>query len=228
MSEQRLSRAEVTVLSYLLGNPAPQRQVTIADATGVTQARVSQILSAADRRGWTERRTDGWCIRQSRDVFERLVAARPPKADAIDSWYSLDEMPRQIELALEQASAQQVSAQVCGDWAADRVAPWRIPDIVFLHTDMRLDLESVGFVPVDTDPSDATLVVTVGPIPRGLHLDPAVAAAMGGAQALAWPLAPITEVARHLLASGGPDAADAIAELEQRFLSARSALEGAA
>ncbi|WP_433656893.1 MarR family transcriptional regulator [Nocardia sp. CA-128927] len=224
MSETRLSRAEVAVLSFLLGSPAPQRQVGIAEATGVTQARVSQILSAADALGWTERAADGWQVRRPRELFERLVATRPPKADVVEAWYSLDSASRQIELALEYASAQRVSLQVCGDWAADRVAPWRIPDIVYLHADARVELEAAGFVPVETSPSDATVVVTVGKIAPGLHLDPAIATAMGGPPAQAWPLAPITEIARHVLADDGPDAAEAVAELEQRFLTARSEL----
>lgn len=224
MSESRLSRAEIAVLSLLLGSPAPQRQVGIAEATGVTQARVSQILSAADALGWTERGTDGWQVRRPRELFERLVATRPPKVDVVESWYSLDSMPRQIEVALEHASAQRVSLHVCGDWAADRVAPWRIPDIVYLHADARLELEAAGFVPVDTGPSDATVVVTVGKLAPGLHLDPAIATAMGGPAAQAWPLAPITEIARHVLAGDRPDAAEAVAELEQRFLLARDEL----
>ncbi|PXX64011.1 hypothetical protein DFR70_105193 [Nocardia tenerifensis] len=225
MSENKLARAEVAVLSFLLGSPAPQRQVGIAEATGVTQARVSQILSAADARGWTERGADGWQVRQPRELFERLAAARPPKVDVIESWYSLDDMPRQIELALEHAAAQRVSLQVCGDWAADRVAPWRIPDIVFLHADSRLELEQAGFVPVETSPADATIVVTVGKLVPGLHLDPSIAAAMGGPSAQAWPLAPVTEIARHLLSGDAPDAVEAVAELEERFLAARSELE---
>lgn len=224
MSESRLSRAEIAVLSLLLGTPAPQRQVGIAEATGVTQARVSQILSAADALGWTERGADGWQVRRPRELFERLVAARPPKADMVESWYSLDSMPRQIEVALEHASAQQVSLHVCGDWAADRVTPWRIPDIVYLHADARLELEEAGFVPVDTGPADATVVVTVGKLAPGLRLDPAIATAMGGPAAQTWPLAPITEIARHVLAGDRPDAAEAVAELEQRFLLARDEL----
>ncbi|WP_107658364.1 MarR family transcriptional regulator [Nocardia suismassiliense] len=225
MSEDKLSRAEVAVLSFLLGSPAAQRQVGIAEATDVTQARVSQILAAADAFGWTERGPDGWQVRRPRELFERLVSARPPKVDVVESWYSLDTMQRQIELALEHAADQQVSLQVCGDWAADRVAPWRIPDIVYLHADGHLDLEAAGFVPVETSPADATIVVNVGKLAPGLRLDPAIATAMGGPPAQAWPLAPITEIARHLLTGDGPDTAEAVAELEQRFLAARSELE---
>ncbi|WP_280429688.1 MarR family transcriptional regulator [Nocardia brasiliensis] len=225
MSEKRLAHAEVAVLAYLLGNPTPQRQVHIAAATGVTQARISQILTAADAKGWTERSADGWQVRRPRELFDRLVAARAPRQEAVEAWYSLDSAQRQIELVLEQATAQHVSVRVCGDWAADLVAPWRIPDIVLIHADSRLDLESAGFVRVETDPSDATLVVSVGAISPGWHLDSRLAAAMGGPRDLAWPLAPVIEVARHILTVGGPDALDAVAELEQRFLSARADLE---
>ncbi|MGW4846566.1 hypothetical protein [Nocardia brasiliensis] len=225
MSENRLAHAEVAVLAYLLGRPEPQRQVDIAAATGVTQARISQILTAADARGWTERSAAGWRVRRPRDLFERLAAARAPRQEAIEAWYSLDSAQRQIQLVLEQASAQQVSIRVCGDWAADLVAPWRIPDTVLIHADTRIDLESAGFVPVETGPADATLVVSVGAIAPGWHLDSRLAAAMGGPPDLAWPLAPVIEVARHILTTGGPDAADAVAELADRFLTARADLE---
>lgn len=51
---------------------------------------------------------------------------------------------------------------------------------------------------------------------------------MGGLQAQVWPLAPVIEVARHMLISNKPDAAEAVAELEERFLTARAELERAA
>lgn len=225
MSEKRLAHAEVAVLAYLLGSPAPQRQVHIAAATGVTQARISQILTAADAHGWTERSVTGWRVRRPRELFERLIAARAPRQESVAAWYSLDNARRQIELALEQASAQRVSVRVCGDWAADLVAPWRIPDTVLMHADSHLELESAGFVRVETGPADATLVVSVGAMSPGWQLDSRLAAAMGGPRDLAWPLAPVIEVARHILTVGGPDAADAVAELEQRFLTARADLE---
>ncbi|MEV6554792.1 hypothetical protein AB0M22_03650 [Nocardia sp. NPDC051756] len=228
MAQFRLSHAEVAVLSYLLGSPAPQRQVHIAAATGVTQARVSQIMAIADTRGWTERCAEGWRVLRPRAVFDHLVTARPPRVTTVEAWYSLDNGPRQIELALERAAAQRVSLHVCGDWAADRIAPWRIPEIVVLHADARLELDEAGFVPVDTDPSDASLVVTIGKSPPGWRLDAALAAAMGGLQAQVWPLAPVIEVARHMLIGNKPDAAEAVAELEERFLSARAELERAA
>lgn len=228
MAEFRLSHAEVAVLSYLLGSPAPQRQVHIAAATGVTQARVSQIMTIADERGWTERCAEGWRVLRPRAVFDHLVTARAPRVTAVAAWYSLDNGPRQIELALERAAAQRVSLHVCGDWAADRIAPWRIPEIVVLHADAHLDLDEAGFVPVESDPSDASLVVTIGKTPPGWHLDSALAAAMGGLQAQVWPLAPVIEVARHMLISNKPDAAEAVAELEERFLAARAELERAA
>ncbi|MFI9505059.1 MarR family transcriptional regulator [Nocardia sp. NPDC052566] len=228
MSEHGLSRAEVLVLSFLLDQTTPVRQIHIADETGVTQARVSQILGGTDADGWTERSADGWSARRLGELFERLATARAPRTEAVDRWYSLDNGQRQIELAMDQAAAQNVSLRVGGDWAADRIAPWRIPGLVVLHCDAHLDLEPAGFVPIEDDRSEATTEVRVGRIPPGWRCDIAFAGALGGPHAQAWPLAPITEVAREILAAGGPDAADAVAELEQRFLSARAHLGGAA
>ena len=109
---------------------------------------------------------------------------------------------------------------MCGDWAADLIAPWRRPGLVTIHADAMPDLEMVDFVP--SDDNAATAIVYVGRVGPTWMADTAVVRAMSGRD-IVETLAPVTEIAREILSAAGSDAPDAVSELKQTWLAARTA-----
>jgi hypothetical protein len=83
-----------------------------------------------------------------------------------------------------------------------------------------LDLESVDFV--HSDGNEATAMLHVGRVLPAWKADEAVIRTMSGRD-LAERLAPVTEIAREILSTGGSDAQDAVTELKRSWLDARQA-----
>ena len=216
----RLARVTAAVLGCLLETPEPMRQTEIAAAVEATQARVSQVLGETDRAGLTVRSGRGWLIISPAAAFD--ICANQPSRAPVTGWYSLEPGLRQVESCIDSARQSDIDYRVSGDWAADRLAPWRIPRLGVVHIDRQLDLESAGFVPSEL--IDATLHTLISPLPGQWRTDPRIAARLAGSHAVDWRFAPVHDIARQILAAGDPDAVEAVAELRDRFLAARSAI----
>jgi len=221
----RLARVTAAVLGCLVENPQPMRQTEIAIAVEATQARVSQVLDETDRSGLTARSRQGWQVTHPATAFDTCVS-QISRRTTLAGWYSLESGPQQIESCIDTAQRNEAEYRVSGDWAADRLAPWRIPRLAIIHTDRHLDLETAGFVPSEL--GDATLLTALGPILQQWRTDPRIATHMAGSPTTDWHFAPVHDIAHQILAAGGPDATEAVSELRDRFLTARAALAAGA
>lgn len=220
---ERLARrppAELAVLGHLLEHPGAHRQTALATALGITQPRVSQILRAVHSEGLVVRASGGWEAARLDALFD-LCTASSDLPGINEGWYHLEQPTSQIDLCLNRAVVENAASRVSGDWAADRIAPWRLPATAVIHLDRSLDLEAAGFVPAA--PSDATLLTTVRKIPPSWQIAPEVRAALT-TDPPEWPLAPVHQIARDLIATGGPDAEEATEHLKSRFLAIRANL----
>lgn len=197
------------------------RQTEIANAIHATQARVSQVLAETDRDGLTLRTAAGWQVTDPAAVFD-LCTGQPLRPLPPLGWYALEPGLRQVESSIDAATRARAEYRLTGDWAADLLAPWRIPQLVVLHVDKPLDLEDAGFVPAEL--TDATLHLVVGTVPPRWRTDPRIAVRMADSEP-GRNLAPVNDIARRIRVTGGPDAAEAVAELRHRFLQARRAVE---
>lgn len=215
----RLSAGTLATLQFLLEHPEPATQHRIAGAVGLSQARVSQVLTELRRDGLVDRRPSGWWLPDARDAFHTWLASAPAPDALTTSWYSLAAPAQQIADAGVRAAAEQAEIRLCGDWAADLLAPWRRPGLIVIHAEQTLDLEDHGFVPSPADA--ATLAVKVGAVLADWRPDPDVVAAMTDAP-VPRPTAPVTEIAREISAAGGSDAAQAVDELAAVWLRARA------
>ncbi|MQA98444.1 MAG: MarR family transcriptional regulator [Streptosporangiales bacterium] len=213
--------AERAVLGHLLGHPGPHRQVAIAEAVGVTQARVSQVLSRAVSNGDARRGAAGWEAVNAARILDVLAGTGfTPTLE--QRWYHLDPPRQQIDLAMEAVRSAGARWRLSGDWAADVLAPWRLPGLVVIHADRTVDLEAAGFVPVVSD--EATLVTAVHDIRDAWRIAPPVQARLV-AERPEWPFAPIEEIAHDMLMTGEADAPEALTHLKARFLAARAEAE---
>lgn len=133
--------ARFAIARVLLSGASRKDQVRLAELAGVSQGSVSNAL----RR-----------IPEARDpgaAFDDLVRNYPGPGGQTYHWWSSRPVHEQASYITEQG------ALLSGDFAADRIAPWRMPERVVAYVDAPLDLSEVGYVL--TDPGDYTMLVTV-------------------------------------------------------------------
>jgi DNA-binding Lrp family transcriptional regulator len=215
-----LSPGATAVLQFLVEHPGPATQTRIAAAVGLSQPRVSQVMPELRAAGLVGRYGRAYVAADPAEGFE-VLSRRRTTAAATVCWYGVQSPRLQLAALQEQVAAAGVDARLCGDWAADRLAPWRQPGGIVVHADASLDLTAASFVP--SPPETATLEVRVEPIRAAWQPAPEIIAAITD-QSVDWPVAPVTEVAREILATGGSDAGQAVAELKRAWLRAWSAL----
>jgi len=215
----KLSPGALASLQFLLEHPVMTDQHRIAAAVGLSQPRVSQVLKELGAAGLVGRGRSGWSVSRPEAGLDTLIAAVAPP-DLTVNWYGLDPPQQQIARIRDQARAEQAEVRLCGDWAADLLAPWRRPGLIVFHVDRTLDLDDVGFVPAS--PETRSVALHIGPIRPDWRADENLTAAMivGAASG---PVAPVTEIAREILATGGSDADQAAAELTAKWLRVRAA-----
>jgi hypothetical protein len=214
-----LSRGAAVVLQFLLEHPYPAPQTRIASAVGLTQPRVSQVMPELSTAGLAGRGAGGYFAAEPGEGFEVLCAGRAPASAVVMGWYSVEAPRKQLATARELAAAAGVNVRLCGDWAADLLAPWRQPGRIVLHTNATVDLSGAGFVPAP--PEAATLELRIEPIRASWQPAPDITAAMAG-RGIEWPVAPVTEIAREITETGGSDADQAVHELKRVWLQART------
>lgn len=211
--------AERAILGCLLEHPGAHRQITIAQATGITQARVSQVLRKAVTENLVVRTPSGWSAADVGRLFDICTSA-PSVSALVQHWYHLDPPTRQIDLCLAAAISAGSQARVSGDWAADLLAPWRLPTLAIIHTDRTLGLDSAGFVPAES--GEGTLLISIHPITDAWGVDPALEGLLT-AEEPRWRLAPVHQIAHDILRTAGSDAEEAVNHLRARFIEARAA-----
>lgn len=125
----------------LLFGASRKDQIRLAELAGVTQGSVSNAL----RR-----------IPETRDpgaAFDELVSDYPGPGGQTYYWWSSKPVNEQARHLAEHG------ALLSGDFAADRIAPWRMPERVVAYVEAPLDLSAAGYVLAD--PGDYTTLVTV-------------------------------------------------------------------
>lgn len=156
------------VLRRLIESPAdaPMRQAQLADSVGLTQARVSQLLTALRNDGLLEsaRRRPVLVDRQS--AIDRWLAGYPGPRGTVTHWSSLDDMWPATAQVLDALPADSV---VSADAAADLLTPWRRPNHAVVYARSVPDLARTGLVQV-SDRAQAAVTVCV---PADLSVWPA-------------------------------------------------------
>lgn len=133
------------------------RQVELAAATGVTQARVSQILKLLKDEGIAIRDGDGWGVADWNRGLETWLSSYPGPRGVTTYWSGLDDVWTNTLTALGGLPDEAV---VSGDVAADLLAPWRQPRVATIYVPAMDSLARTGLVAV-TAPDDGTVAVCV-------------------------------------------------------------------
>lgn len=150
---RRWGEATSRVVRVLATSPLPPTQWDLARVLGVSQARVSQILTMLSRAGAL--RDGDVDLGMLADLYLRH---HRPALRSIQLWYGLDDQYRQVHQTLEEAARREVALAVSADLAPDLLAAWRVPSCTVVYVASALDLELAGFVPAAA-PGEATLIV---------------------------------------------------------------------
>jgi len=154
----RIPWATLTVARSLLAD-APHRQRVLAARAGTSQARVSQILASLAAMGLVARTPAGYQPVDWDALADWWLESYPGHRGASSYWYSLADLRTQVVAATKALAAVGGSDPVlCGDVAADLIAPWRRPVRAVIYAHRLTDLAGHGFVPTGSA-AEATLVL---------------------------------------------------------------------
>jgi hypothetical protein len=135
----------------------PLLQVDLATATGLTQPRVSQILSRLSDQGLVVRDITGWAPTDWDRGLEVWLSSYPGPHGLVTYWSGLDDVWSTTLTAL---NALPDDAVVSGDVAADLLEPWRQPQSAMIYVPAMDNLAGTGLVQVPA-PADGAVAVCV-------------------------------------------------------------------
>ncbi|NQX29308.1 hypothetical protein HQQ81_18330 [Microbacteriaceae bacterium VKM Ac-2854] len=199
---RRIPWGRFALMRTLARTEIPRTQKQLAAESGVTQAAVSLELH---RMAEAVRRTaGGWHSTDRRALWRRFLAEYPGPRGIVAHWYSVQPVIPQADAAASVVPG----ARLSGDVAADLLAPWRIPRRAVVYGTAGVDLSRLSFAESSAAEATLDLVVPTDPTvvatarawdPSGRVVDPLIAA---------W----------DVLHSGGADAAEAAAQIQQSAL----------
>lgn len=147
------------VLRRLLTTPTGTRvrQIDLAASTGLTQPRVSQLLTVLTQAGLVASGDGSWRVTDPQRALDEWLAGYPGPGGTRTHWAGLDDMWSQTGQLLD---ALPVGSVVSGDAGADALAAWTMPQRAVIYARSLPDLTMTGLVPV-TNPQEATVSVCV-------------------------------------------------------------------
>jgi hypothetical protein len=215
-----------TLTRLLLAQPQPATQTALAEAAGLTQPRVSQLLRRLATQNLVSRTDTGWAPTDWDALCDWWISGYPGPAGMVTHWYGLQPPAQQLTKVLgllaqsdpTKADGSGRLPAVSGDLAADLLAAWRRPTQLIVYASTGVDLTAVGLVTA----ADPTLATTVLVVPE----DPAITLSPAADPQLQPSVEPIRyadsiQILYDLTRSPGPDAGEATRHFRQ-WLKSRS------
>lgn len=171
------------IVRALIAGTAPVSQVELASLVGVSQPRVSQVLSKLSEMAAVKATADGYVGQRERLIDLYIADHRPARVGSDTPWYSLQPMREQVARVCTHARSASVRVAVSADLAPDLLAAWRHPTLTVVYMADALDLRLVGFVRAEgrvdatllvRRTSDSTLLATFEPWQRSVDGVPLV------------------------------------------------------
>lgn len=155
---RRWGTGTAAIVRLLIGAAEPLTGVAIARIVGVTQPRVSQVLTQLAASEAVRIASEGYLGRRKR-LFELYQQrARPVLVRPESYWYSaLRTMDEQVSRVVQAADRDRTTVTVSADFGADLLGPWRHPTLTVVYTAKRLSLVAAGFVRAEGR-ADASLI----------------------------------------------------------------------
>lgn len=155
----------VFTLGRLLLQRPSSTQVTLARWSGLSQPRVSQILTRLTDLELVGRGQVGWRPLNWDRLCDWWLTHYPGPGGVATWWLGLDQPGDQLQSVLAALEPHvREGVVVSGDVAADQIVPWRRPAQLILYSRTGADLSRAGLVPVATRAEATTgLIVAADP-----------------------------------------------------------------
>ncbi len=196
-----------------------QTQGVLARSVGLSQSRVSRLLTPLREQDLVQRTSQGWRATEWDELVRWWLTSYPGPGGVTTWWYGLKPTQQQLLPALQvlQQAAKARSAAapaISGDSAADLIAPWRRPTTLVLYAHVGADLALAGLTPAH-GPDDATCQLVV-PEDTGVWAaaDAPPHPLSDGMQA---PVVDGLQVLWDVVQSPGPDAAEQALRLQRHL-----------
>jgi hypothetical protein len=155
---RRWGAGTAAVARLLVAVGDPLTGVAIADAVGVTQPRVSQILRQLGERRAIDSTPEGYVARRARLLDLYVQRAQPLLVESEGYWYSTRPMIAQAMRVVDIAAGAGMTVAFSADLGPDLLVPWRHPTVAIVYADHRMQLDDDGFVHAEGR-VDASLIV---------------------------------------------------------------------
>lgn len=142
----------------LIATNEPLTGVAIAQAVGVTQPRVSQIIKQLTGHEAVRATEAGYVGRRARLLELYRQRTRPHLVEPESYWYSTRPAAQQAEQILGAAQDTGSALAFSADLATDLLVPWRHPTLTVVYAADRLVLEPAGLVPAEGR-ADASIIL---------------------------------------------------------------------
>ena len=146
------------IVRSLIAATRPASQSGLAVTAGVSQPRVSQVLTRLSTGGAVSSRRDGYHPNKKALIELYIANHRPALTGPETYWYGLDPLADQVTRLVETAQRQSVGIAVSADLAPDLLVAWRHPTVTIVYADAAIEMASTGLVPAEGR-SDATLII---------------------------------------------------------------------
>lgn len=148
-------RSAFQVMRRIIQRGLHQPQQLLARDAGVSQPRVSQVVTTLDELGLIDR--DSGVATDLELLLDTWLAHYPGPGGIVTRWFSPD-VPRAVAAAVDHADSEGFGPLLSGEFAADHLAPFALPTTAVLYADDVLDLTQPGLVRTP-DPDTAVLTV---------------------------------------------------------------------
>lgn len=160
----RIPFGRFSLIRRLLSDPRGRTQTELASLTGVSQPRVSQVMSELAADGLVSKRSRAqWVAADWDALLARFMQTYPGAGGVTTYWYGLNPLRAQVlaasDLLESTTSVKAPQIGVSADPAAEYIAAWRQPQRAVIYCQQGADLHKAGLVPAS--PSEATLLLTV-------------------------------------------------------------------
>jgi hypothetical protein len=197
------------VVRLLVAADRPLTGVAIAQAVGVTQPRVSQVLKQLAADDGVRGSADGYVGRRARLLELYARRARPALVAPETFWYGTSSVIEQAHLI---SAGRSHTMALSADLGPDLLAPWRHPTVAIVYLCARPEFATAGLVPAEGR-ADATVIA------RQTHDATLISPSPGWPQQVdGLPLADPVQQWADLLELGGDDRREAADRLRRAIL----------
>lgn len=210
---RRWGSGTAAIVRLLVAAREPLTQLAIAEATGITQPRVSQVLKRLAEQELVRSRPRGYsATKRARLLDLYREQSRPALTRPEEPWYGTAALLDQVRAVLQLAGQRGVDVAVSADLGPDLLVPWRHPTLAIVYSARALDLRVARLVPAEGR-TDSSVLLRITDDASLLRPFPPWRSAVEGI--------PLTDPAQQwcdLLDLGGDDRREAADHLRQAIL----------